>query len=337
MCTKEIEFKCILFALCYFHAVVAERRKFGAQGWNRSYPFNNGDLTISINVLYNYLEANPKVGAGPRPSAALPPSAPVCVPSSRGVSGVSRPGGRELEAWPPAQPASLIRRLASGPRPRLPPVSAKGQCFCLWPRSPRVRCPGTWAGLPPGNPGPFGRSKREQTGWCWVRVTRGRTGRPPIVSPEGARAEATRLRGRERKRNAPGEWPPAGHEGTAGPAADAERLQVWGRARSEGLGPPVGGRQPKTLGLGHHPGLRAVPPPPFTRPGQDLRPGEPGASPAPASEPREEAEGCPPTGPGLRLLLWPPKRPWQAPSTSLRQGEEDRQPEAEAQPRPLPS
>ncbi|XP_039201063.1 dynein heavy chain 17, axonemal isoform X2 [Crotalus tigris] len=61
MCTKEIEFKCILFALCYFHAVVAERRKFGAQGWNRSYPFNNGDLTISINVLYNYLEANVRV------------------------------------------------------------------------------------------------------------------------------------------------------------------------------------------------------------------------------------------------------------------------------------
>uniref|UniRef100_A0A8B9GFD9 Uncharacterized protein n=1 Tax=Amazona collaria TaxID=241587 RepID=A0A8B9GFD9_9PSIT len=61
MCTKETEFKCILFALCYFHAVVAERRKFGAQGWNRPYPFNSGDLTISINVLFNYLEANPKV------------------------------------------------------------------------------------------------------------------------------------------------------------------------------------------------------------------------------------------------------------------------------------
>ncbi|XP_030631015.1 dynein heavy chain 17, axonemal-like [Chanos chanos] len=61
MCSKESEFKAILFALCYFHAVVAERRKFGAQGWNRSYPFNNGDLTISVNVLYNYLEANSKV------------------------------------------------------------------------------------------------------------------------------------------------------------------------------------------------------------------------------------------------------------------------------------
>lgn len=69
MCSKEIEFKCILFALCYFHAVVAERRKFGTQGWNRPYPFNNGDLTISINVLYNYLEANPKVG----PHTAAPP------------------------------------------------------------------------------------------------------------------------------------------------------------------------------------------------------------------------------------------------------------------------
>ncbi|KAF7646338.1 hypothetical protein LDENG_00189300 [Lucifuga dentata] len=61
MCLRELEFKSILFALCYFHAVVAERRKFGPQGWNRSYPFNTGDLTISINVLYNYLEASQKV------------------------------------------------------------------------------------------------------------------------------------------------------------------------------------------------------------------------------------------------------------------------------------
>lgn len=61
MCTRENEFKSILFALCYFHAVVAERRKFGPQGWNRPYPFNTGDLTISVNVLYNYLEASSKV------------------------------------------------------------------------------------------------------------------------------------------------------------------------------------------------------------------------------------------------------------------------------------
>ena len=61
MCTREAEFKSILFSLVYFHAVVIERRKFGPQGWNRSYPFNTGDLIISVNVLYNYLEANSKV------------------------------------------------------------------------------------------------------------------------------------------------------------------------------------------------------------------------------------------------------------------------------------
>ena len=61
MCARENEFKSILFSLCYFHAVVSERRKFGPQGWNRVYPYNVGDLTISVNVLYNYLEANAKV------------------------------------------------------------------------------------------------------------------------------------------------------------------------------------------------------------------------------------------------------------------------------------
>ncbi|KAK1331689.1 hypothetical protein QTO34_009662 [Cnephaeus nilssonii] len=74
-CSRDAEFKSILFALCYFHAVVAERRKFGPQGWNRSYPFNTGDLTISVHVLYNFLEANAKVQARPaagRASACTP-------------------------------------------------------------------------------------------------------------------------------------------------------------------------------------------------------------------------------------------------------------------------
>ena len=60
-CSKEAEFKSILFSLCYFHAVVSERGKFGPQGWNKLYPFNTGDLVISTNVLYNYLEANNRV------------------------------------------------------------------------------------------------------------------------------------------------------------------------------------------------------------------------------------------------------------------------------------
>ena len=63
VCSKEQEFKSILFSLCYFHACVAGRLRFGPQGWNRSCPFNSGDLTVCANVLCNYLEANPNVSA----------------------------------------------------------------------------------------------------------------------------------------------------------------------------------------------------------------------------------------------------------------------------------
>ncbi|KAI8587105.1 dynein heavy chain and region D6 of dynein motor-domain-containing protein [Geranomyces variabilis] len=60
-CSKDAEFRGITFALSYFHAAILERRKFGTQGWNRAYPFSTGDLTISADVLYNYLEAWAKV------------------------------------------------------------------------------------------------------------------------------------------------------------------------------------------------------------------------------------------------------------------------------------
>ncbi|XP_070822029.1 dynein axonemal heavy chain 11 [Chaetodon trifascialis] len=60
LCSREQEFNSTLFSLCFFHACVTERRKFGPQGWNHNYPFSTGDLTISASVLYNYLEANTK-------------------------------------------------------------------------------------------------------------------------------------------------------------------------------------------------------------------------------------------------------------------------------------
>lgn len=59
--SKPNEFRSILFSLCFFHSLVLGRRKFGFQGWSRYYSFNMGDLTISADVLYNYLEINDKV------------------------------------------------------------------------------------------------------------------------------------------------------------------------------------------------------------------------------------------------------------------------------------
>ena len=45
--SKQSELKAIIFALCFFHSVVCERRKFGPIGWNRGYPFNPGDLSAA--------------------------------------------------------------------------------------------------------------------------------------------------------------------------------------------------------------------------------------------------------------------------------------------------
>jgi len=51
--------KGILFGLCQFHAVMVERKKFGAKGFNMMYPFGIGDLTSSATVLRNYMESAP--------------------------------------------------------------------------------------------------------------------------------------------------------------------------------------------------------------------------------------------------------------------------------------
>lgn len=58
---KYAEFKALLFGLCMFHSLILGRRKFGSQGWSRSYNFNDGDLTICADVLNNYLSKYEKV------------------------------------------------------------------------------------------------------------------------------------------------------------------------------------------------------------------------------------------------------------------------------------
>merc|ERR1719379_1460942 len=58
---RDAKVKAILFALCHFHALMLERKKFGPMGYNMKYPFASGDLRDSAQVLYNYLEGSSAV------------------------------------------------------------------------------------------------------------------------------------------------------------------------------------------------------------------------------------------------------------------------------------
>lgn len=48
-------FKALVYVLCFLHAVVLERRKYGKIGWNVSYDFNESDFNISRKLLSLYL------------------------------------------------------------------------------------------------------------------------------------------------------------------------------------------------------------------------------------------------------------------------------------------
>jgi hypothetical protein len=57
---KPTVFKNLMFGLAFFNAVIQERRKYGAVGWNIPYQWMTSDLVCAQQNLHIYIDEQPE-------------------------------------------------------------------------------------------------------------------------------------------------------------------------------------------------------------------------------------------------------------------------------------
>ena len=60
-CSKKDIYKKLLFTTAFFHALILERRKYGAAGWNIPYDWTNGDLKAALIQVKMFVETQDSI------------------------------------------------------------------------------------------------------------------------------------------------------------------------------------------------------------------------------------------------------------------------------------